>query len=1525
MIHADTYSSNLYNPGGLVYLGSEDISEGFEVKRTGGILDRVRTPTSFMIIENDLATSYEIAIYRLQDVNQSTDTPVGGATALRRTKIYKPSDDQLRIDELTGGKGLCRLYKYTAGTPYVWELLEGSSSELTNATARRRIHLEIDEYTGGRTERKRIYGYDNASGLGNQLVSDVTTTYDEHAWGEVVTEIKVENGANDLVTEKAYYTSGPEQGRLKYVKYPDGNWSFYDYDDQGRVENLYTPFEDKAFTTSPNKIGTRCVTYTYPSGTITYTTIVTWVNNYIVRKQFSETTQTSTQVTSTTKLAQYSTSSWGSSTNLITTTVRDKSTNRVTSVTRPDGTKSEYTYSVGSYSDWSHSGENYSGHPTFKVTGKHGVISGGTLTEGIEAITETSQSGEILYEKRSGVHPTGGTRVFYEASASTVDDFKRVTRTYHNSSGRYTYRLYDCCNLSWAIDEQGMATNYQTDVLSRISREDRGVWNGSTSSPSMSVLVERHDYDLDGLGRTRKTTRNRVVSDGTPSTITVETNLYNLAGHLTEQSDALGKTTYYYENISTSGRNVITVSPKTGNGYPTTRTYYYRDGSLEEQQEYGATTTSGTGVVSGSWVRRQKFDYAATTGYLDTTVTNAGSGSTTTRWTKTRRNMIGEIAYIYRPRGNGSGSTVTETFNYASSGSGKGKLYRHIDPDGVTTRYAYNNLGELWREARDRNTGSNSSLNLYDDIVREYERYWTLRGSDIVHHSATWLYSKPNDDSTKKLIEKTERHRNGRKTWSTRYAQETLSEQVISSNGNWTVTSTLPDGSQQIATTTSGKLASEIHRKNSSNVISKKSYTYDGHNRLKTVADLQFGTTTLTYTNRDQLYTEARPDPDGSGTATYTHSYDNYGNRTSSSLPGGGTASYTYYANGKLKSQSGEGLNTADFIYDTYGGRLTQMKTRYGNTSTVNNTYWTYDTYRNWLSAKDDHNSNGATYQHTAAGRLSSRTWQRGDDTDYSYNDAGQLELVDYTDFTHAANTTPDIQYSYHRTGTLAWAKDGASSGGVIGTPRYTYNYHYEAAHPLVLDFETIVGVHTQTKYLRRKHDSLLRNTGYYLGTSIDWDNDMEVTYSYRSSDGRINTVLSESFESYSDTFTYGYVYGSGGQYSPDSVTGPKKYSRTVYQGNTYLLDYIENRTSSGASIISKYDYRYDRKGRRDRKDLSGDAFASTTYDTYAYNSQWGLTEGKRHTSGGSPVSGKDFDYTYDNIGNRLTANHGGTGGSGSTTYTPSALNQYSAVSGVGGGTVSYDSDGNLTDLGSKDFLYNAENRLIEVKNGSTSLAKFKYDHLGRRVEKETSSKTETYAYDGWNLIAVYDDSAYNHTPLITYTWGWDLSDSLQGAGGVGGLLMSCERGGTGWSYYHDGHGNVSQIVSQSTGSVNTKVEYDPYGNIIAGTPTWSLVNAFRFSSKFYDSETGLLYYGFRYYDPVHGRWMTQDPIEEAGGLNLYGFVRNNITNTTDLLGMGENDAGANNTPQTPNFRSDQPFDGKHPTLKKCSLSVCLF
>jgi RHS repeat-associated protein len=63
-------------------------------------------------------------------------------------------------------------------------------------------------------------------------------------------------------------------------------------------------------------------------------------------------------------------------------------------------------------------------------------------------------------------------------------------------------------------------------------------------------------------------------------------------------------------------------------------------------------------------------------------------------------------------------------------------------------------------------------------------------------------------------------------------------------------------------------------------------------------------------------------------------------------------------------------------------------------------------------------------------------------------------------------------------------------------------------------------------------------------------------------------------------------------------------------------------------------------------------------------------------------------------------------------------------------------------------------------------------------------------------------------------------------------------------------------------------------------------VNPLRFSTKFQDDETDLLYYGYRYYSPTTGRWINRDPIEEDGDFHLYGFVGNDAVATVDALGL---------------------------------------
>ncbi|MCP4345580.1 MAG: RHS repeat-associated core domain-containing protein, partial [Desulfobacterales bacterium] len=232
-----------------------------------------------------------------------------------------------------------------------------------------------------------------------------------------------------------------------------------------------------------------------------------------------------------------------------------------------------------------------------------------------------------------------------------------------------------------------------------------------------------------------------------------------------------------------------------------------------------------------------------------------------------------------------------------------------------------------------------------------------------------------------------------------------------------------------------------------------------------------------------------------------------------------------------------------------------------------------------------------------------------------------------------------------------------------------------------------------------------------------------------------------------------------------------------------------------------------------------------------------------------------------------------------------------------------YDDDGNLTEVsdypGSLKYSYNAENRLVaaapELPMQDDTKVEFVYDYMGRRVKKTVSVWNGTwvqeaeklFVYDGWNMIC--EITSENSQPATEkyYVWGLDLSQSLQGAGGIGGLIATLDNSASVVYYYlYDANGNVGQLVNATDGSIAAHYEYDPFGNTIKAEGEYKDSNPYCFSTKFSDSETGLIYFGFRFYYPTLGRWLNRDPIGEKGGLNLYAFVLNNPCNLLDLLGL---------------------------------------
>jgi RHS repeat-associated protein len=348
------------------------------------------------------------------------------------------------------------------------------------------------------------------------------------------------------------------------------------------------------------------------------------------------------------------------------------------------------------------------------------------------------------------------------------------------------------------------------------------------------------------------------------------------------------------------------------------------------------------------------------------------------------------------------------------------------------------------------------------------------------------------------------------------------------------------------------------------------------------------------------------------------------------------------------------------------------------------------------------------------------------------------------------------------------------------------------------------------------------------------------------------------------------------------------------YEPNRDILDIKQNK--AGTNIVSRYDYLVNAIGQRSNLAQTGTAFASSRDIAWGYDSLGQVTRAD------STIPGLDRAYAFDMIGNRLRAATGSIDPNdpAAATYTPNALNQYSQITNNSiTNNPAFDADGNMTSgalpanvNANSTLVWDGENRLIQATVGTTgSVVRYSYDSQSRRIAETVGTTTKLTIYDGWNPIAEYAIQNSTFTIQNSYLWGIDLSGSMQGAGGVGGLLMTSliTNNSITSNYFptYDGNGNVSEYLNES-GEVSAHYEYDPFGKTTVATGPKANDFAHRFSTKPLDATTGLYYYGYRYYDPNTGRWPSRDPIGEKGGVNLYGFVGNNGVNWIDVLGLSK-------------------------------------
>jgi|GEM_PF-2876904 len=247
--------------------------------------------------------------------------------------------------------------------------------------------------------------------------------------------------------------------------------------------------------------------------------------------------------------------------------------------------------------------------------------------------------------------------------------------------------------------------------------------------------------------------------------------------------------------------------------------------------------------------------------------------------------------------------------------------------------------------------------------------------------------------------------------------------------------------------------------------------------------------------------------------------------------------------------------------------------------------------------------------------------------------------------------------------------------------------------------------------------------------------------------------------------------------------------------------------------------------------------------------------------------------------------------------------------------SITSDAAGNIIGDARWAYTWDEENRIVKIETAPSAQAagipwqrfEYEYDWNGLKVRSKEYSlgedneavliKESRHIYDNYNQIMEITKYFDGVTPeaVKKFYYGADLLGSLYATGGTGGLVMTSFDGVKAY-VLSDIRGSVDSLYAASDGALLGHYEYDAWGDITdivqnegfdnAPLNTYIIDNPLRYSGRYHEVAPNLYYYAFRHYSPVLKRWLSRDPIEEEGGLNLYGFLNNDPINYFDSLGL---------------------------------------
>lgn len=541
------------------------------------------------------------------------------------------------------------------------------------------------------------------------------------------------------------------------------------------------------------------------------------------------------------------------------------------------------------------------------------------------------------------------------------------------------------------------------------------------------------------------------------------------------------------------------------------------------------------------------------------------------------------------------------------------------------------------------------------------------------------------------------------------------------------------------------------------------------------------------------------------------------------------------------KNAFGTLLQQQDLFYDQNGNKLRQVEYQIEEGSARANlmTEWSYDSMNQVVAI------------HEAAGQAVQKC------TYIRYNQAGQKRSI----------IKPDgvkLSYAYDARGRLSSFRASDLS--------FAYHYEYDLNGNLLAVRNSQDNSATLMRY--DGNDRLIEET---------LANGLQLSYSYDRCNKPLEVKLPDGT-------------GIGYKYCGDKLTEVHKLSDdgTLCYKHTYdsfnLAGQITAMTLIGNAGQAAYEYdqvgrctkvTYDQLSAKVRYDRSGNVLSKNIidglgnhYSRYGYDHLYQLVAEK---------SDKEYAYQYDSLMNRIAKN--------GHKYSLNALN---ALISDKHRKYTYDANGNPIAI--KDgkcttkLHYDALDRLINVVGDDQDIV-YTYDSQNRRLSKKIYTKdplsgkwSESYSvrflYVGQNEIGSYTaDERCLELRLLGHGRGAEI-----------GAAVALELMGEVYAPLHDQMGHVVALIEAQSGNLVETYRYTAFGEHTfldkEGRPLEQALSPWLFSSKRYDSETGFVYFGRRYYHPDTGRWLTSDPIGIFGGPNLYAYVLNNPLSQVDLYGL---------------------------------------